>query len=77
MNTESDLKITNEIGELFERIAGMRNVYGFCARHYVTQEHEIILLIHSINKALLEGKLNVDKELEKDIMIFSEARINK
>jgi ribosomal protein S5 len=60
-----------EAMHLLERIAGLNNIYGFVARHYIHGENNAINFIKSTGKALSEGAIEADEELKSDISSFN------
>jgi len=71
MNLKPGPTEKTEAMHLLERIAGLNNIYGFVARHYIQGENNAINFIKSTAKALNEGAIEADEELKTDIGAFN------
>jgi hypothetical protein len=57
--------MTIETAQLLQAISRMNNLYGFCARHYVSAAQNPDKFIEEVYKAIEEHKIGVDSELLK------------
>jgi len=71
INIQADKNETlDDAKNLLTRIATVNNIYGFCARHYIDENRDVVAFILDIYRAILEKKTAFDTELMKDITDF-------
>jgi hypothetical protein len=65
-----DFFMTTETAQLLQAISRMNNLFGFCARHYVSPAQNPEKFIEEVYKAIKENRINVDQELKEQFEIF-------
>jgi len=71
MNIQADKNETlDDAKNLLTRIATINNIYGFCARHYMDENKDVVAFILDIYRAIQEKRTAFDTELMKDITDF-------
>jgi len=64
----------SETDELLQAISRMNNLYGFCARHYISAAQNPDKFIEDVHNAIKENRIHVDEELKEKIDNFFAPR---